>query len=182
MNWMVLHESAIHAPLMMCDKHVQNQPREGVQMLVAACLLNGMPPESMPLTKTTKKPHKGGYKNHPATRWTSANMGNFAWSWMHTFGLCIEFKKRFGKEHFALGQLEHLATLPWEEYIPAGDMTPFARCFNQSQGENLDLLDEDKYTAVEAYRIYYMRDKASFAKWERGTPAPHWWKPQELTA
>ena len=52
-----------------------------------------------------------------------------------------------------------------EDYIPAGDMTPFARCFNQSKGENLDLLDEDKYTAVEAYRIYYMRDKASFAKW-----------------
>jgi hypothetical protein len=30
-------------------------------------------------------------------------------------------------------------------------------------------------TRVEAYRAYYKGEKAKFAKWERGTPAPEWW-------
>ena len=29
--------------------------------------------------------------------------------------------------------------------------------------------------AVKAYREYYIRDKAYFAEWERGRPAPDWW-------
>ena len=36
--------------------------------------------------------------------------------------------------------------------------------------------------AVEAYRAYYMGDKAAFAKWEWPTAqTPYWWKNSEVS-
>jgi hypothetical protein len=34
--------------------------------------------------------------------------------------------------------------------------------------------------AVKAYRAYY--HSKQFAKWEKGTPAPEWWRGVEVTA
>ena len=34
--------------------------------------------------------------------------------------------------------------------------------------------------AVKAYRRYY--HSKTFAKWEKGTPAPHWWRGIEVVA
>jgi len=68
----------------------------------------------------------------------------------------------------------------WTDYIPDTKRTDFARCLNQSQGRNLDLLDTKKYTAVEAYRIFYNREKSGFARWDKGVPAPSWWNPTEV--
>ena len=46
-------------------------------------------------------------------------------------------------------------------------LTPFAQA----------MPDEYKRAdAVEAYRAYYMGDKAAIAEWNWGTPAPDWYK------
>lgn len=182
MNIFVLHDDPVIAAEMVCDSHASKMCVEGVQMLVSALLISGAPPESMPLTKRGH-PHKGGYLNHPCTRWSAETFSNFWWLYHHTKELCRQFKKRYNKEHFASGQLEHLnGAFVWSDYIPMVRTqhdkpmrTPFMRCLNQSEGRNLDLLDEDKYTAVEAYREFYLREKADFAKWIKGVPAPEWW-------
>tara|TARA_R110001592_G_scaffold138248_1_gene357042 strand:+ start:5563 stop:6117 length:555 start_codon:yes stop_codon:yes gene_type:complete len=184
MNIFVLDNDPVKAARMVCDSHASKMCVEGIQMLVSALLNNGAPADKMPLTKTTGRPHKGGYKNHPATKWASENLSNWVWLLSHTQELCSEFTRRFGGKHFAETQLNALfGACAWEDYIPdAEEKTPFARCLNQSQGRNLDLLDTDNYTAVEAYREFYRRDKVSIAKWEKGTPAPDWWYSEEVTA
>lgn len=178
MNIFALDESPVAAARMMCDKHVPKMVVESVQMLVSGALLNGAPPESMPPTKTTGLPHKGGYKNHPCTRWASTNSANWTWLYLHAWALCDEFKLRYGKEHFGRKQLSHLATNDAFDYLPdAICHTDFARALNQSEGRNLDLLDED-IDAVSAYRSFYMREKADFARWDLGREAPSWWAPE----
>ena len=161
----------------MCDIHIPKMTCETIQIAIQAALTAGVPPELMPLTKTTGKPHRGGYKHHPVVRWAQSSLSNWIWMLFHADALCGQFLHRYGKEHFGRTQVDHLfKAFTWADYLPNTPMTPFARCFNQSKGLNLDLLDEEKYTCVEAYREFYQRDKASFAKWDRGVPAPNWWR------
>ena len=55
--------------------------------------------------------------------------------------------------------------------IPTGDPTPFAQAMPD------EYRDDD---AVKAYQAYY--HSKQFAKWEKGTPAPDWWRGVEVTA
>ena len=57
-------------------------------------------------------------------------------------------------------------------------MTPFGRAFNKETYPFL--YDEEQFTAVEAYRAYYSLDKARFAEWNKGTPAPSWWDNKKM--
>jgi len=174
-NIFVLDESPLHAARMVCDSHTVKMPVEGVQMLVQALLTNGAPHNKMPLTKKHNKPHRGGYPAHPCTLWAGASAGNWVWLYLHTRELCKEYTKRYGKTHFAEGQLAQLRdNLDWGRYFKKTQRTPFVRAINQSQNRNLDLLSED-ITAVSAYRNFYVREKARFAKWEKGTEPPKWW-------
>ena len=176
MNIFFLHERPMIAAQMVCDTHASKMCVEGVQMLVSALLINGAPPEKMPITKTTGKPHKGGYKHHPSTIWTSTNLANWIWLYDHTWALCREFESRYGHKHYARQQLVHLTKhIKWSQYLNNSPQTPIARCFNQSKGLNIDLLDTNIYSDVEAYRQFYIRDKSNIAKWEKGTPTPTWW-------
>ena len=45
--------------------------------------------------------------------------------------------------------------------------TPFAQAMPQ---------EYKRSCAVEAYRAYYMGDKADIAEWNWGTPAPEWFE------
>jgi hypothetical protein len=182
MNIFVLDEDPYKAAEMVCDSHASKMCVESIQMLVSGLLNNGAPAHRMPLTKTTGQPHKGGYKNHPATKWASENFNNWIWLYEHAQGLCDQFKLRFDKEHFAQTQLTQLKkSVIWTDYLRMHiEQTAFARCLNQSQSRNLDLLDPKKYSAVEAYRIFYMREKSGFARWDKGVPAPSWWNPTEV--
>lgn len=163
----------------MCDKHIPKMCVEGMQTLVSALLISNAPQDKMPLTSKGEF-HRGGYRNHPLTHWTAESLTHFEWLVRHTQALCVEFMKRFGKEHAVAKQLRHLQmTVTYSDYIPiTGGRRPmmFERCFNQSQGKNLDLVDTDLWPCDhEAYREFYRRDKHTFAKWERGTPVPYWW-------
>ena len=179
MNIFALDEDPSMAARMVCDQHASKMCVESVQMLVSGLLNNGAPADRMPLTKSTSKPHKGGYRNHPATKWASESDSNWIWLYQHAQELCRQFKVRFGKEHFAGEQLTELRrAVVWADYLPGTTHpSPFARCLNQSKGRNLDLLCTETYTDVEAYRIFYMREKAGFACWEKGVEAPTWWHP-----
>ena len=162
MNIFVLDENPITAATMMCDGHIPKMVVESAQMMASAVRRWGATDDVMPLTKAGK-PYKGGYANHPCTVWAGDTFGNFSWLTDHAMALCVEYTSRFGKEHTCadpISQLWHLGM----NWVGAGKRTPFAQAMpDEFKQEN----------AVQAYRAYY--HSKTFAKWEKGTPAPHWW-------
>tara|TARA_Y100001938_G_C7941892_1_gene354725 strand:+ start:116 stop:700 length:585 start_codon:yes stop_codon:yes gene_type:complete len=185
MNLFALSPCPKESAMFMCDKHIGKLAVEGMQTLVSAMLISGAPPHRMPLT-SNGEPHRGGYKHHPLTLWTAESLVHWHWVFKHTEALCEEFLYRFGKRHAVAKQLLELKrNFMWEDYVPdtqGEDRTRharpsfFERCFNQSKGENLDLVDTDLWPCDhEAYREFYRRDKYAFAKWEKGRESPGWW-------
>ena len=155
-----------------CDKHMKILV-EIYQMAGSAVIRHGATPNVMPTTKAGT-PLRGGYAYHPMTRWMGDSRGNYIWSMYLGATLALEYEKCYGKEHFCADKIEELFELA--HYIPEGHMTTIPRCFNQSKGENLDLLDTDKWPCVvEAHREFYRRDKASFARWDKYRNPPKWW-------
>ena len=175
MNIFVLDEDPIAAAKMYCDKHIPKLVVEMLQMCGSAVIRHGATPEQLPLAKSTQKPIRGGYHNHPCTRWCGDSRDNYLWAAHHGAALCEEYTKRFGKEHYCANGIEILYGLSY--LIPEGDLTPFALampdeyrplfngCFklaSHASGDN----------AVQAYRRYY--HAKAFAKWEKGRPMPNW--------
>lgn len=144
------------------DKLVVKMSVEAVQMLVSACLRHGSDPEVITKSGTV---HKGGYHNHPCTVWTGDTRANFFWTLRWGQALCHEYTRRYGKTHFAEGQLKQLAIS-----VPAidGDLTPPA----------LAMPDECKTDdPVESYRNCIrakVAEKPLSFVWAKGTPAPEW--------
>ena len=182
MNVFVLSECPIESAQMMCDKHIPKMIVESAQMLSTAHrMLDG---------QLIKKPSKSGkrmvngyvhpnsnmdatlynavHHHHPCTVWTMESKANYDWHYQHFLALCDEFVYRFGKQHLTSQKLtDVLREAPIN--IPNGAITEFPqamRAFPECMVEG---------DPVQAYRNYYHVSK-SFAKWERGRPAPSWWE------
>ena len=145
------------------DKHIVKMPVEAVQMLVSACVRHGIQPSVMTKAGTI---HKGGYHRHPSTVWAGDNRSNFTWTLLWGLALCREYTRRYGKVHFAQGQLDRLVHSI--NNIPAGHATSPA----------LAMPDECKVAdPVESYRncirAKVFEKPASFV-WNKGTAAPCW--------
>jgi len=195
MNIFVLDEDPIAAAKMYCDKHIPKMCVEMLQMMGSAVIRHGATPDMMPLTKKGT-PLKGGYHNHPCTRWAGDSRANFLWVAHHAAALCEEYTLRFGKTHFCEKGIVHLCSM--DSLIPEGKslysqtwlpLTPFALAMpdefrphlNKHIGAPFDVVPNDDFTfishasgddAVQAYRRYY--HSKAFAKWEKGRPVPEW--------
>ena len=169
MNIFVLHTDPTIAAQMHCDKHVPKMCVEAAQMMASALRRHGATDEQMPFRKDGKSRYKGGYKNHPCTRWAGDSQENWMWLAHHAMQLCEEYYKRFNKMHACTDPIYHMIGL--QKIIPKGELTPFAQAMPD------EYRDED---AVKAYRAYY--HSKQFAKWEKSTPAPDWWRGVEVTA
>ena len=182
MNIFVLDENPIRAAEMMCDKHIPKMVVESAQMMASAVRRYGATDDVMPLTKAGS-PYRGGYAHHPCTVWAGDTFGNFSWLTDHAMALCVEYTSRFGKEHTCadpISQLWHLGI----DWVGAGKRTPFALAMPDEYRPCAGAMEHDgrmvgiithapAEDAVQAYRRYY--HSKTFAKWEKGTPAPHWW-------
>lgn len=168
MNIFALDGNPIVAAKMYCDKHVPKMVVELFQQLGSSVRRHGATDDMMPLT-SKGTPLKGGYHNHPATRWCGETRDNFLWACFHAAALAEEYTKRFGKTHACAEGIEHLYRM--HTLIPEGLMTPFAQC----------MPDEFKVDgdSITAYRKYYHSKK--FAKWDKGRDAPHWWNDPRYT-
>ena len=163
MNIFVLHKDPIVSATMHCDKHVPKMVVELYQQIGSALRRYGATDDVMPTTKGGT-PLKGGYHNHPCTRWVGDSRDNFRWAVQHGLALCEEFKLRYNKPHYCEDGIRMMGELA--DLIPQGELTEFAQA----------MPDECRQpSAVFAYRIYYKVDKSRFAKWERGREAPSWW-------
>ena len=168
MNIFVLHTDPTIAAQMHCDKHVPKMCVEAAQMMASALRRHGATDEQMPVTKAGT-PYKGGYAHHPCTVWAGDSQENWMWLAHHAMQLCEEYYKRFNKTHSCTDPIYHMIGL--QKIIPNTELTPFAQAMPD------EYRDDDP---VVAYRAYY--HSKQFAKWEKGTPAPDWWRGVEVMA
>ena len=168
MNIFVLDLDPQLAAHMHCDKHIPKMCVEAAQMMASALRRHGATDKQMPLTKSGT-PYKGGYAHHPCTVWAGDSQENWMWLANHAMWLCEEYYNRFNKMHACTDPIYHMIGL--QKMIPSTGLTPFAQAMPD------EYRDDD---VVKAYRAYY--HSKQFAKWEKGTPAPDWWRGVEVTA
>lgn len=115
------------------------------------------------------KPHPYGigYKNHPCTSWTAASYDNYVWLCKLNHEMCKEYTRRYGRTH--AGEAINNWYFENAPSLPSNGMTPFAQAMPE-ECKNPD--------PVIAYRDYYIKYKAKFAKWFNNQ-TPEWWKTNE---
>ena len=182
MNIFVLNENPELAARDYCNKHLPKMTVEMLQMLGSAVIRHGATPDMMPLTKKGT-PLKGGYHNHPCTRWVGDSSDNYVWTVRHALEICKEYTNKYNKIHFCEAGIRHLSSMV--KLIPEGNRTHFAlampdkyrpnhiplsvgKAGQQQKGDSHASGDE----AVQAYRRYY--HSKEFARWD-DRRTPHWW-------
>ena len=162
---------------------LHSDPSIAAQMMASALRRHGATDEQMPLTKAGT-PYKGGYAHHPCTVWAGDSMGNYQWLAAHAIALCQEYIIRFGKSHACEAPIMRMDSMDVFIKPHHERMTPFALAMpDEYRPEPIDgevVYHAYPEHAVKAYRRYY--HSKQFAKWEKGTPAPDWWRGVEVTA
>mgnify|MGYP006115844649 CR=1 FL=1 len=154
----MLHENPDENVKLHCDKHVVKMILEYAQMLSTAHrVLDGDEKQPELLYKAT-------HKNHPCTKWASANCANYMYLYYLFAKLCEEYTHRYGKIHLTEKKLSTILATPPE---------------NISHARNVSLIDmpqcmPDEYKGINvvgAYRKYYRGEKLQIAKYtKRDTP------------
>ncbi len=153
MNIFVLSEDPIQAAKWQCNKHVVKMILETAQLLSAA-------------HPSHIAPYKHTHVNHPCSKWVRESIDNYKWLVTHGHALCNEYTQRYRKIHKTTSVIQWLdANKP---ALPSIGLTPFARAIKD---EKLHLYDD----TVQAYRAYYIQDKAKIAKWAPLADPPPWW-------
>jgi hypothetical protein len=148
---------------MHCDQHVVKMVLETAQMLSTAWRMTPDDNEYADKHHLYKETHK----NHPSAMWVRHGVLNYFWTVHLLEHLCKEYTHRYNKHHAS------------ERLLPAfKDACPnpttfikFPIPFPQCMPKKYKVEDDP----VAAYRNYYWREKARFAEWNRGRPAPSWW-------
>lgn len=167
MNIMVLDHCLEACAQAHIDSHVNKICTEIYQCVGSALRRHGATDQEMPTTKAGT-PLKGGYHNHPVTRWCGNTRENFTWACDCGVALAREFEYRFSKAHFCESKI--LECFYMQEKIPDGKFTANPQCFGE---ENKHLIS---HTAVEGYRKYYneVKSKTIKMRWTRRLP-PYWY-------
>lgn len=145
----------------MIDKHVVKMPTESLQMISTIMDL-----------KKQKSPFKPVMLNHPCTIWARETVSNYDFLVSHTWALCSEYTKRYGKKHRVEELLEEyqFEILNTRNFLPSGNLTPFAQAMPNKYKNDC---------AKTAYRDYYINEKWSFASWKYGEP--DWWPKNHIS-
>jgi two-component SAPR family response regulator len=109
--------------------------------------------------------YKRAYWNHPCTVWARESWDNYQWLYKHFIALGDEYKHRYGREHASITKLKD-ALYFHPDNIEDKGLTPLAQAMPDQYK------DDDP---IKAYRDYCINEK-HYAKWEKGTEKPEWWK------
>lgn len=153
MNIFVLNDNPKLAAQDLCDKHCVKMILESTQILSTVAQLRG---------------HKGCYKithsSHPCVKWTANNSANWNWLIEHSLAMCLEYTLRYNKIHSCEKHIKNFKDRTfeiWNDNKHYKEHTPFEKCMpEQYKRDNV----------VDAYRAYYVGDKAKFAKWKMKKP------------
>ena len=157
MNIFILDSDPRIAAQMHCDKHCVKMILETAQMLSTAHHVYNTP--------QADKVYKQAYLNHPCTKWVRESKTNYRWAVDLYLELLKEFKLRRGKTHKSGNLCNSFFEIP--AGLPDIGLTPFPQAM-----PNRYKCDD----AVQAYRAYYLGDKAEIAEWNWGRPAPGWFE------
>ena len=163
------------------DKHVVKMPLEAAQMLCTTMWIDkylGYVPrkltkEELAILRDKKQneprdfPYLPTMHNHPCTIWTRTSLDNFEWLSCYASALNEEYHYRYGKTHKSVREV--ILQLPDPISLLRCGLTPFA----QAMPDELRGCD-----AVNSYRKFYHKDKATFASWKY-REKPHWWSEEE---
>ena len=150
MNIFVLNVDPVAAAQEQCDAHVIKMTLETAQLLCSAF------PEN-------HAPYRRTHYNHPCSVWTRQTEGNFLWLAEHGLALADEYAFRYGKVHKSREVIDWC--LQNRPSLPSGRTE-----FVQAMPDELKRPDP-----VEAYQIFYVERKRTFAKWNKNRSAPAWW-------
>lgn len=168
MNIFVLSLDPRKAARSQCDKHVNKMLLESVQMLCNP--VNQELRERASSLRNGQGVYKSAHVNHPCSKWTRETAGNWVWLLNHAWALFEEYKFRYQKQEHGCEEM-----LRWLD-------NNAERVYNTLDNSELTLtsfalaMPEEYKTSdpVEAYINFYKGAK-TFAKWEKGRPAPTWW-------
>lgn len=171
MNLFILDPDPVLAAQENCDKHVCKIILEAAQMVMLAYHEHGMPEAKPDFEIWNAKTHK----NNHLSKWVRHNSANYQWTIAHGLALCDEFNLRYGKVHKVQRLLEWCRDNP-PPRLPTGTLTTFRQavaedCYSSPCPVARDVATNDEI--VEAYRAYYVKYKAKFAKWSV-RPTPQW--------
>lgn len=152
MNIFVLDYNPRLAAEYHCDRHVLKMVLETAQLLSTAHEHYGTWQEGM---------YKPTHKNHPCSIWVRESRDNYIWTLNLGLWLLYEYEKRYKKIHKTSQVMELLRTPP--KKLHYSRLTRFAQAMPE---------EYQREDAVEAYRTYYMLDKAPICTWKTKIP---WW-------
>ena len=152
---------------MSCDQHVVKIQLEIVQMLYMAWHFAQQAEEIAKCAPYTKDGSRRGYRpahpKHPMTMWVASSLKNYMYACEIGIALTLEYTRRYGKVHTCA---EHLMWL--RDHHPSH--------FEERCSETAYYSDEgipecmpEQYrqpSIVEAYQLYYMVEKMSFARYK----------------
>ena len=138
------------------DKHCVKMMVEYAQMLSTAHReLDGNVPDIL---------YKSTHKNHPSTIWTRSSKQHYDWLFRLFRMLSAEYTLRYGKIHKTWEKLGKILETSPKNIVENGWIDP-PQC----------MPDHCKKTdTIDAYRNYYLTEKASFSTWKTVRP-PKWW-------
>jgi hypothetical protein len=177
MNIFYLDKDPVKCAEMHCDKHVVKMIIEYAQLLSTAHrILDG----DLYITesKSSRKVKRWAlcdaresdlylacHVNHPSSIWTRQNNGNYTWLNQLFIALCDEYTYRYGKEHETARKLKGKLTR-----LPTNITPGFFEEPPQCMPFTCKMLD-----TIDAYKRYYIREKANFAKWTK-RKIPEWFE------
>ena len=129
---------------------------ETIQLLNNALIANI--PDYTPVYRKT-------HWNHPASIWTRSSKQNFTWLLNLGIELCHEYTFRYDKIHKCTQHIVNFSEIDLSNFPDKPGEIKFVQC----------MPEEYKCSdTVEAYRTYYLKDKAHIASWKR-RGIPEWW-------
>lgn len=159
MNIFYLNTDPKLAAADLCDKHLSKMLLESCQLMCTAKAK--LEPEVM-----FEGQYKSTHANHPSAIWTRESYENFVWLLEHAEGISEQYTLAYKKIHKSTSVLAQLRAWVKPEHFPKTGFVAPPQCMPE------EFKTQD---CVQAYRNYYIGDKARFAKWKtRATP--EWWK------
>jgi hypothetical protein len=154
MNLFILDEDIDLCAQYHCDKHVVKMVVEGAQLLCGAHHVAG----------TSPVPYRASHLHHPCAKWVRDSLENYRYALDLSLALAREYTCRYGKVHKTESVLHWCASNVPE--LDSKGLTPFVQAMPpQYQGP----------CAVQAYRSYYIGEKAGFSAW-KGRSVPDWFR------
>jgi len=167
MNIFFLSLDPSEIALMSCDQHVVKIQLEIVQMLYMAWHFAEQVDyieKNAPLTKDgLRRGYRPAHPKHPMTMWVASSLENYMYACKIGIALTLEYTRRYGKIHTCA---RHLMWL-WDHHPSHFEERRSETAYYSDEGIPECMPEQYRQRSiVDAYQLYYMVEKMSFARYK----------------